>query len=579
MINRISVLNRAFHRVGTALFVSGAVGMLGAGGALSTAGAQVVPVGNKPFVGSSNPVSAEPPVSRPSTTPCLVTLFNNEAFNDYSAHPLSYAPPAGCAGPWAKVVLTIDFTVTAGRQYDRTASLYLGNANIFFGTTAEPRSTLSPSWHVERDVTDLSAIFNSSQSGQAIIYNIYNSTYNGGIYGTAQLAFYPADLANPAPVVAAVVVPVSGVNSPFELDTTASQLTTTFTAPRNTEKAYLDVISQSQQGDEFWYLGAPNDVAGELETSGNTAFRETEVAIDGKPAGVAPVYPWIYTGGIDPYLWEPITGVQTLNFKPYRVDLTPFAGVLSDGAPHTVSLSVFNANGYFDTTANLLLYTDPLKAVTGGGLLENTLTAAPTPNVVENLTTNSSGAIVGTVTVESMRDFRIRGYVNTALGRVETTVAQKVNFNSTQTFDVGTNEIQNAVQTSTVASKTTEKNGVLETVTEAHYSFPLTLDYSFLANPDGTYSQIVSSDQQYVSKGTTTLNGFETAFQNATEQVSSQDTLVYNSTETAVTSVGPTASSASYVSKDSSGNCYKMNLASVNRVLTEASGKTGCPKQ
>ena len=41
---------------------------------------------------------------------------------------------------------------------------------------------------------------------------------------------------------------------------------------------------------------------------------------------MAPVYPWIYTGGHGPYLWEPITGIETLNFKPYRVDLTPFAG-------------------------------------------------------------------------------------------------------------------------------------------------------------------------------------------------------------------------------------------------------------
>ena len=81
--------------------------------------------------------------------------------------------------------------------------------------------------------------------------------------------------------------------------------------------AYLDVIAQSQSNDEFWYLCVPNDLAGQLESCGSTGFRETEITIDGIPAGVAPVYPWIYTGGIDPYLWEPIPGVQTLNFKPY----------------------------------------------------------------------------------------------------------------------------------------------------------------------------------------------------------------------------------------------------------------------
>ncbi len=567
MVKSVSVYARASRYLGTALLLCGAAASLTA---------QVVPVGTKPDLGGSNPSTAEPPVTRPTTKPCTVTLFSNEAFNDYSAHPLSFTPPAACPGPWAKVVLTADFTVTAGRQYDRTASLYLGNANIFYGTTAEPRSTLAPSWHVERDLTDLSPLFKTAQTGQAIIYNIFNSTYNGGIYATAQLQFYPADLKNLPSVVPSVVIPVSGTNSPYELDTTASQLTTTFTAPRNTEKAYLDVIAQSQSQDEFWYLSAPNNVANELETYGNTAFRETEIAIDGKPAGVAPVSPWIYTGGIDPYLWEPITGVQTLNFKPYRFDLTPFAGVLADGAPHTVTLSVYNANSYFDVTANLLLYTDPLIAQTGGGLLEDTLTAAPTPDVVENLTTDATGAVVGTVNVGSTRDFRIRGYVNTGLGRVETTVAQKVNFLSAQTFDVGANEIQNLVQTSTVDSKTTSKLGVLETVTENHWSFPLTLDYSFLANADGTYSQIVSSDQTYAVKNSTAINGYETASDHATEQVTSSDTLKYNSALTAITAVGPTASTASYVSKDSLGNCYQLNLTSANRVLTNAEGKT-CP--
>ena len=48
--------------------------------------------------------------------------------------------------------------------------------------------------------------------------------------------------------------------------------------------------------------------------------------------------------------------MQTLDFRPYRVDLTPFAGVLSDGNAHTVAVSVYNANSYFLATANLLVY-------------------------------------------------------------------------------------------------------------------------------------------------------------------------------------------------------------------------------
>jgi hypothetical protein len=541
---------------------------------------QVVTVPSTPVVGSSNPATAEPPVARPSTTPCVVTLFSNEEFGDYSAHAMTYAPPTACHGAWSKVVLTMDFTVTAGRQYDRTASLYLGNANIYYGTTAEPRATLSPSWHVERDVTDLTPIFKSAETGQAVIYNIVNSTYTGIIYATAKLYFYPADFRNLPAVVPQVVVPVSGSNNSYELDNTSSEVTTTFTAPRNTVKAYLDVIAQSQSNDEFWYLCVPNDVTGPLESCGNTAFRETEVSIDGKAAGVAPVYPWIFTGGIDPYLWEPITGVQTLNMKPYRVDLTPFAGVLSDGSPHTVGVSVYNANSYFLATANLLLYTDPFRARTSGALEENTLSPAPTPVVSENLSTNSSGDTVGTVAVDSVRNFTLRGYVESSLGRVETTVQENVHFNSTQTFDVaaaGIPEVQNAVQTSTVSQKTTEQLGILRNETDKSVSFPLTIDYTFLADPDGTYSQITSVDQGYKVQDGTSLNGFPTGSSSTQEEVKSSDTMFYNSSLSAITGHTGAQSSASYIFTDSKGDCFSRQLTSADNVLTSVVDGHGCP--
>jgi hypothetical protein len=543
------------------------------------AAAQVVIVPSVPVVGSSNPATAEPPVTRPNTKPCTVTLFQNEAFNDYSAHPLTFTPPADCRGPWAKVVLNLDFTVTAGRQYDRTASLYLGNANIFYGTTAEPRSTLSPSWHVERDVTDLSALFQTAQTGNAIIYNIYNSEYNGGIYGTATLQFYRGDVGNLAADAPDMVVPVSGINSPYELDTTSSAVTATVTLPRNLTRAYLDVIAQSQSNDEFWYLGVPNDVANELETFGGTAFRETEVSIDGKPAGVAPVSPWIYTGGIDPYLWEPITGVETLNFKPYRVDLTPFAGMLSDGNPHTFSISVYNANSYFLATANLLLYRDKTRPVTGGAVVEDSLSAEPTPDVEENLTT-ANGATTGNVIVGSKRTFTVKGYVDTSRGRIETTVNSTVDFNSNQTFNVatvGVPEIQNANQTSTVDSTTTTQRGILAEKVATHWSFPLILDYSFVQNSDGSYTQVVTSNQQHEVSQSTSVNGFLMSNSDTVEQVESNDTLVYNSSLSAVNAVGPTASSASYVTKDSTGYCWSRSLTSQDRVLTSVQDNKACP--
>ena len=291
---------------------------------------------------------------RPNTTPCIVQLFQNVAFDDFNPRSFSYTPPANCPGPWQKVVFEGDFSVTAGRQFDRTANIWLGPTNIYFGTTAEPRKTLSPSWHVESDLTDYSSIFTSPQSGQADIGNLVDQTYTGIIYGTATLEFFPLNGNQKPPKTFDTVLALSaGPNGgTVGLGSSSDTLAQTFSLPMNIDEAYLDVLAQSQSNDEFWYTCVPNDVASTLQSCGNTAFRETEVTIDGTPAGVAPVYPWIYTGGIDPYLWFPLPGVQTLNFVPYRVNLTPFAGLLSDGQPHTVSLSVYNADNYFSATAN-----------------------------------------------------------------------------------------------------------------------------------------------------------------------------------------------------------------------------------
>ena len=77
-------------------------------------------------IGSSNTATADPAVARPATVPCAVQLFSNQAFADFSPKPFTYAPPAACPGPWAKVVLEADFAVTAGRQFDRTAQIALG---------------------------------------------------------------------------------------------------------------------------------------------------------------------------------------------------------------------------------------------------------------------------------------------------------------------------------------------------------------------------------------------------------------------------------------------------------------------
>ncbi len=526
-------------------------------------------------IGSANTVSADPNVIRPSTTPCVVQLFSNAEFDNFNPYSFTYTPPADCPGPWAKVVFEADINVTAGVQFDRTANFWLGPTNIYFGTTAEPSPSLGPSWHVESDLTDYSPIFHNAQQGTADIGNLVNSTYTGIIFASASLEFYPVAKGETAPVTADQVLALSAGPSggTVGLGSTSSTLSGTFTMPTNVQNAYLDVYAQSQSGDEFWYTCVPNDVASELQSCGNTAFRETEITIDGQPAGVAPVFPWIFTGGIDPFLWFPIPGVQTLNFTPYRVNLTPFAGLLSNGQPHTVSLSVYNANNYFSATASLLLYLDSGSTQTTGAITQNTLNG-PSPVVTENLNVQPA-SIKGTVEVTSRRNFAISGYVNTSHGRVTTKVAQTVSFYNNQYFSItGHTYLQDISQATTVNSYTSvSQPGAANIIYNQNYIFPLTVDISlaFLAN--GNINQTTNAKQVYQRTAKTTQAGrvtYSSFLENAGQHV---DTLELNSSFNLLGNKGQ-SSAQQYNYYDSTGAAYDCAISAAANALTAYS--PGC---
>jgi len=75
-----------------------------------------------------------------------------------------------------------------------------------------------------------------------------------------------------------------------------------------------------------------------------SAYREIDVYIDGCLA--AAFYPAIvvYTGGICPLLWRPLTSFFALDIPANRLDISPFVGALNDGKPHEFSFRVVHAD-------------------------------------------------------------------------------------------------------------------------------------------------------------------------------------------------------------------------------------------
>jgi hypothetical protein len=529
-------------------------------------------------IGSGNTAFADPPVPRPHTTPCKVQLYQQFKFDNFNAQSFPYTPPADCPGPWEKVILEVNLSITKGIQFDRTANIWIGPTNVYFGTTAEDQPNEGRSWHVERDLTDYSSIFTVSQVGTVDLGNLVNAQYTGILYGSADLLFYPLAENQLPPRTADQVIAFSSgpTGGTVGLNTGTDLLEQTVTLPTNITDAYLDVFAQGQSNDEFWYSCAPNNVANELDQDcGNTGFRESEITIDGTPAGVAPVYPWIFTGGIDPFLWIPIPGVQTLNFRPYRVNLTPFASLLDNGAPHTIALSVFNADSYFSATASLLLYLDSNATQLTGAVTANTLTV-PSPSVFENISVAKNGNIQGAVNVKSSHNFKISGYIDTPNGPVTTTVSQNINFANLQYWKLTNTEFeQNINQKNTVYSSVTINNAGGTFVNVVNRDYPLLLNITVLVAPDGTETETTTSNQYFEITEAGRHNGKATTSSVLQNRVTTTDTLNFDASG-GFTGNSNQASAQNFFTTNSTGYCYSRDLTAAANVLASITDGVGC---
>lgn len=97
----------------------------------------------------------------------------------------------------------------------------------------------------------------------------------------------------------------------------------------------LLVTPKANGCEEFWAQNpsgrGTNGSCGGLSTG--EPYRELRVFVDGQLAGLAPLYYTMYTGGVDPRLWQGIVAHPTFQLPVYRFDLSAWAGVLNSPAP------------------------------------------------------------------------------------------------------------------------------------------------------------------------------------------------------------------------------------------------------
>ncbi|HET6806096.1 MAG TPA: hypothetical protein VFH59_11710 [Frateuria sp.] len=561
----------------------------------------LVAVGHAQSPPPAQVVTTNPRVPPAAGTPCVVHLMDSQPFPEEFGNidnNFVYMPPQACPPPWAKVVFKADISSSRRTVLD---DIGISLAGIRLLHQPAPRYDAPVRWHVERDLTDYSALFTGPHTGSywasqgEDAFDLLGDT--PPLRGSARLLFYPPTAATPAPAVPDAVIHLKE-GTPLNL-------------PHNIVRAYADV----DNAQSWWYFCVPDR---ELErhpalfdyfAPDNTfkrsifpheaactggSFREIPVAVDGIPAGIAPVFPLLPADPNINYLHNPLNQptptLQMLGNVPFRVDLTPFAGQLDAAGRHQ-----------FSVAGALLLYLDRNRTLVTGGVTMNTLAGSQAAPAYTSTLANQGEGVQGRITTRQARQFEIRGFVNTSSGRIDSTVRQSSTFENVQAFDIRgphrpfpgqvVNKLyQQAVdlhsKTDQVSRRT--RGSTLLANDVVHVNYPLAYYYHMattvtdegdgwtIALRNGT----VVSTQRWVRDADYYRPGRGHYITRLVEDFSGSRTHAYDFWDPRMSNPSTDSnwqSDATHTFTDNAGSCFQASVGANNGVVTSGTRGRGCP--
>ncbi|CAO2194137.1 unnamed protein product [Urochloa humidicola] len=424
---------------------------------------------------------------RGAAGPCSTLLLSGTFGATYGLPPVTaaYAPPACLAasrsgGGGALALAVLEWSADCrGRQFDRIFGVWLSGAELLRSCTAEPRPN-GILWTVSRDVTRYAALL--AKPGEIAVYlgNLVDKTYTGVYHAnlTLHLYFHFHHDTSPqpsSPQQADLIVPISrslplNDGQWFAIQNATDVQSKKLAIPSNTYRAVLEVFVSFHSNDEFWYTNPPNDYIQANNLSnvpGNGAFREVVARLDGEVVGAVWPFTVIYTGGVNPLLWRPITGIGSFNLPTYDIDITPFLGKLLDGKEHDFGFGVTNALDVWYIDANLHLWLDHNSEKTTGSLLSYDAAGL-------DLDVNSEfSGLDGQFVTRASRHVSATGWVKSSYGEVTTTFYQRFRYENINVFrNNGTVQLTN--QTIDAKSGIFAKDATAVLLSEElHKIFPL----------------------------------------------------------------------------------------------------------
>jgi peptide N-acetyl-beta-D-glucosaminyl asparaginase amidase A len=270
-------------------------------------------------------------------------------------------------------------------------------------------------------------------------------------------------------------------------------------------------------------------------------------------------------------MWRPIPSVGQLNVMPYVVDLTPFVGLLTDGQPHTIAITVANNEGFWPVDGDLLLDRDPGTAATHGGLLRNTLGQPQT-----RFTQTSAGGVDRLVTSVS-RSWMTEGFVETSAGRVVTRVEQEMRTVNDQRDTIVGGNVRQVVdqrqrtRTSSTVSARGESSRV-DVVTD--YPLAMVEDFSTQTQPNGDPSFTIRSSVDVALRSTLAGDDAGAASSRLDDHVVASALLVRDTT-TGANLAADGSDSERYVSQ-AGRPCFDHLLEAAHGFVTEDRTRRAC---
>ncbi|CAG8128821.1 unnamed protein product [Penicillium salamii] len=271
----------------------------------------------------------------------------------------------------------IDLTITSrGRQFDRLASMYLGDNEVFRTSTAEPRAD-GIIWTYVKDMSQYNSLWKSPQTLIFDLGNLITDVYTGSFNATLKAHFSYENNVKTADLILPISARKSTSNSASAFHLPRDNTTVMYTIPAAVSRAVVSISACGQSQEEFWWS---NVFSGDTQVFddpvyalyGYTPFREIQLYIDGVLAGLVWPFPIIFTGGLAPGLWHPIVGIDAFDLREPEVDISPFLSMIQDGEQHSFEIRVTGLDvspdgdvtfsntvgSYWTASGNIFLYCD-----------------------------------------------------------------------------------------------------------------------------------------------------------------------------------------------------------------------------